>query len=487
MKELGQQAGRPEKKRNFFFLIYVFLIFITSASPEDAAVNAKSGITRDLIFYQGFDAPAAAYLQGNPVHRFVLDTKSLVEGKYGKGYKFEPAYENLLKEEQASPSVGAKGFTTEPSVTLRVDTVNKFKDVPTLIAKGGVGVLWQTVPVELSNVEGPTRDFKAFLGSVYLRAATPGIKVRLEVVDEVESTDWKKTILDGNAVAEKKNPKAKIKAPFETRSEPKEIPLTSEWQRVTAGLSIDVRRPGQRLVLRLMLLEPSSAEVEASALQLEQYQKSPDLRNFAGPWIPGGTRWKSNRLLRTLAHVGFSGAAGTISCWTRSFRGTVMALGGGWGQPVWSIGSGPSYAGDAGREKYKAGKSVIPFPWEKMKILGDGAWHHLVLTWEKETCALYLDGVEIGRANYLYIEPKADAPLALGLSTLQFDHASGFVDEMAIWRRSLSVEEIKQVAGASGPLIADLSRFPLERPPRLASRGGEKSVNPFYVEMVASF
>ncbi|MDD5706579.1 MAG: LamG domain-containing protein [Kiritimatiellae bacterium] len=461
---------------------FLFSAFLSPVRSGQSGTANTAALTSGLLFYQGFDAHGTAYLQGGLAHRFALDPSFAIEGKYGRGYGFEPPYANLLRPDQACPAAGAPGFTAGEGVNLRVDAKRRFGASAVMTAAGPTGTLWATTPVALTNVPSPNCGIKAFLGSVYVRVSTPGVKVRLEVTDEIETNDWRGPIQAANEAALKKDAKAKVTEPVATQSRSSEITLTGGWQRVVARLDVDARRPVQRLALRLALVEPSSAEVEAAALQLEQCHRYPHYRSHAGPWLPGGKTHDGNALGMPLDHIGLSGAAGTLACWVRlpapegggTRGGTLMALGGGWWAPVWLLSTRNVCLGDAGRESYKAGRSTLAYPNAAQTIMADGAWHHLAATWEKDVCTLYLDGTQIVSAVYFATEPRENAPLTIGASTLEHDHSAAFVDEMAVWGRALSGAELGQLAKADHALATELPRVLLERPPRLVFHRGEE-------------
>lgn len=454
-------------------LVLVFLALSGSLSLAHAE-DAASPRLPTPIFYFSFDQGDLAYLKGALAHRFPLDRQYLHEGKFGRGYRFEPPYANLLPPGQADP-VEAQ-FTTGPGAAL------KFTAGPprVLEATGHAGVLWQTQPLELSKVPAPNNSVtKSFLASVYLRSKTTDTVVRLEVLDAVDSTDWKQPILEANAAALKKDPAAKVREPLETKLTTKDVTLTPAWQRVTAELAVDSRRPVQQLALSLVLVSPTG-QVEASRLQLEQSQWYPHYKRYASPWIPGGEQRASNALRMLLRDFEFSGREGTLSTWVRfpapegggTREGHFLTAGGGWWRPVWMLGTYSTYAGDVGKANYQAGKGTFH---HQFRATGDGQWHHVALTWFGDTCFVYCDGKETGRGTYLSAEPSESAPFLIGATTLEGSTSSAFVDEVAVWDAALSPEELQALATATAPLGADLPTLLVERPQRLLFHRGEKT------------
>ncbi len=473
----------------------LLLLGLLVAGPITAEADAAAGaIARDLVFYQGFDAEGVAVLRGGIAYSFDLRDDDLIDGKFGRGFRCEPPYENLLTPETASPTPDRAGFEEGVGVKLRTADRGGYRDLPRLVAQGATGVLWSTRPVELTNLGNPHRDRKSFLASLYLRAPQPGARIRLTLTDDIDripaSKDKKEPDLDElltDALAAKNNiledvPTVAPSLYVETVSEAGEITLTGGWQRVTAAVRVDTRRPAQRLRLTLTLLEPAAAAIEASALQVEQHPRFPDGKSYAGPWIPGGTRREGNRLHMPLRPVAFNAKAGTMACWVRypPLEGggnrdgrSLVTVGSGWWAPVWTLSPNyPCYVGDAAREKYAAGAGSVISPGGSK--YGDGAWHHLALTWADESCALYLDGEEIGRAAYLCKDPTELASLVIGATVLDGIHASAYLDEVAVWRRAVTPAEAKELAAMPTPLVAGLPPWLLQRPARLLYHRGEE-------------
>ncbi|MFC1774847.1 LamG-like jellyroll fold domain-containing protein [Nanoarchaeota archaeon] len=72
-----------------------------------------------------------------------------------------------------------------------------------------------------------------------------------------------------------------------------------------------------------------------------------------------------------------------------------------------------------------------------------GKWHHIVGVYNDTHCVLYLNGVEISStAQSLGIINDSGTALKIADSAAADDNFPGIIDEVAIWNRSLSVEEI---------------------------------------------
>jgi len=82
---------------------------------------------------------------------------------------------------------------------------------------------------------------------------------------------------------------------------------------------------------------------------------------------------------------------------------------------------------------------------ESESVITDGAWHHIGIVWDKSYRYLYVDGTEVVRdlVSLSYTMP-CDGGLHIGvgkdLNVVSF--FSGLIDDVRIYRRALSAEEI---------------------------------------------
>lgn len=424
-----------------------------------------------VVFHLDFNEGGIARLKGGLAHQLQIDARYLEPGLHGHAYRFEPAYENYLPPWLASPDAGLKGFLAGDDVALH-HIQQGWNGTPAARAEGKEGRLWKTSPVTMDDIRHPHRPNKSFVGSVYLRAEVPGTKVRLELGDEIDASGWKRPIEEANAKKLEADANAAVTAPMETKMEAGEALLSAEWQRVTARITVDARRPVQKLFLDLSLLSGEGV-VEASALQIEQVDRYPDQKDFAGPWIPGGERAESNRLSMLLQDAGLNAEEGTMAAWFRipqpegggSRNGLLVCAGGGWWQPIWELGNRVCYLGDPGRGKYQEDGIV------RLRLdASDGQWQHLAMTWKGDECVVYRDGAEVGRAEYPRAEPSPTARLVLGGTTLSGATGSAIVDRIIIWERALDSGEIAALVD-NRPAFQPAPEIPLERPRLLFHRG----------------
>lgn len=69
----------------------------------------------------------------------------------------------------------------------------------------------------------------------------------------------------------------------------------------------------------------------------------------------------------------------------------------------------------------------------------DGNWHHLVITFDRETLRLYIDGVP--KASMQYRTPASINPFPLLIG----DGFQGAVDEVEVYDRALSGDEVRDL------------------------------------------
>lgn len=78
-----------------------------------------------------------------------------------------------------------------------------------------------------------------------------------------------------------------------------------------------------------------------------------------------------------------------------------------------------------------------------------GQWHHVAATWDGSTVRLYVDGSEVATAllSGNYSDPGKDTLIGgIYYGTLPYCPFDGLIDEVGIWNRALSAEEIAFLA-----------------------------------------
>ena len=431
--------------------------------------------TDGLIFYQDFDHRGLALCGRGWGCEQALSAPDLVPGRFGRAYRFERPRTNLLSLNQASVETGAEGFV--PGEAAKLGSVSERTSWGKQVLRAQVarpGIAWKLTPVAV-KVKSPHRPAKVFLFSAFLRADREGVKVRLALVDGNESANWRSEIDAGNKAALAKNPKAKVKPPFDTVQAPADAVLGTEWQRVAARLELDARRGEQALVGALEVLDGAPATVFADGLQLEQSCVYPLTNTDPTSWIPGGEIRGPAWIELAARETGFTGQRGTLGCWVRPMPdqcgGTrkvnaVLTIGTGWWTPVWQIGGRQWYVGEA-PTKQKRGKVYGGGAEKRLLETGqwDG-WHSLILAWDEREAMGYLDGKSFGKAPLVPGVPVHGTILRLGGSFLERTPMTGDMDEVFLYSRRLPDAEIAALAHSQTPLARDLPKLLVRRPSR---------------------
>ena len=441
------------------------------------ALSACRADVSGLIFYTGFeDGYSGRCGRG---WRLELPERPRVPGRFLRAYRMEPARANLLTANQASVDTGLDGFVAGANVRLTTLLPKPVKQGNALQAAGPApGVLWTLSPRDL-QAQNPHRPTMTFVLSAYLRADKPGAKVRLTLRDELEGGNWRETIEAANRTALEKDPKAKVTPPFATVTQPGELVLTGQWQRVMALLELDNRRKAQKLVGGLELLDGAPAAVLADNLQLEQVAVYPTSNTTPTTWLPGGERLPAGWLDFAADRCDFEGRTGTVACWVRPLPdecggtrpvGPALALGTGWFAPVWTVGGGMWYACNGWASRFQKGRMSVG-DLDK-RLLEPGAhdgWHHLALAWDEQEAVAYCDGVRLGRCSVEYGKPAYGTTIRLGGSFLERAPMCGDLDEVCLFARRLGDEEVAQLAQRDKPLSDELPppALHLRQPARL--------------------
>ncbi len=127
--------------------------------------------------------------------------------------------------------------------------------------------------------------------------------------------------------------------------------------------------------------------------------------------------------------------------------------------------------------RQQSGAGWIVAGWNKLHIMSiedgvnglsagpgvdDGNWHHLVLSWKQNTengFATYLDGKPVAQRNSVDTPiPNLESPLFFGAFNGAGEWSNGMLDEIGVWNRALTAEEIaqnwfKQLSGDEEGLI----------------------------------
>lgn len=453
----------------------LLLLAYANALEADAAANGPAPI-EGLIFYQDFDHQGVALCGDGWAWTQEVPADRLVAGRFGKACRFERPRTNYLSVNQASVETGTDGFQAGPDATLSsVPWETSFGKHVLRAQNSAQGIVWQTAPIVV-RTRAPHRPNKVFVFSAYVRAERPGVKVRLSLSDRKESGDWRAEVAAADGKTQAKAPsKTAAKEPLETVTTPATATLTTGWQRIAARLEIDARRPEQALIGTLELLDQASGPILTDGLQLEQACVYPLVNTDPTSWIAGGQTSGHAWIDMPVRHAGFTGASGTLACWVRPMPdqcggtrdvGAAVSIGNGWWNPVWQVGGQTWYAGEA---PTKQPKGKVPGGAAQKRLLEPAShdgWHHLLLAWDEQEAAGYLDGQQFGKTPLTRGEPAPAAILRLGGSFLEGVTMTGDLDEVALYSRRLPDDEIRRLADAADALARQLPTVLVRRPLR---------------------
>jgi hypothetical protein len=75
--------------------------------------------------------------------------------------------------------------------------------------------------------------------------------------------------------------------------------------------------------------------------------------------------------------------------------------------------------------------------------LQPGRWAHVAATWNGRILRLHVNGVQVARHRVLGARSAAKAALQFGASTTRGHFFAGLIDDVRIYRRALTVREIR--------------------------------------------
>src|SRR5690606_6167976 len=76
----------------------------------------------------------------------------------------------------------------------------------------------------------------------------------------------------------------------------------------------------------------------------------------------------------------------------------------------------------------------------------DQSWHHLAATYDRSKLRLYIDGIQVAEAAHERAVSRTTQPLRIGAHSYLSDRTfTGQIDEVAVWNRSLSAEEVREL------------------------------------------
>jgi len=75
----------------------------------------------------------------------------------------------------------------------------------------------------------------------------------------------------------------------------------------------------------------------------------------------------------------------------------------------------------------------------------DGSWHHVVATYDGNAISVFLDGNLLGCEIVGPSAPVSASPLVIGAYSLRYGYFRGTIDEVRLYNRALSEEEIAEL------------------------------------------
>ena len=407
---------------------------LTTAFAISAAAIAggADSLEKDLWFFADFDS--AARMDGLSVD-LCVDPADVCEGRYGKAAYFHRRVKNVLPP--MAEFLGTKtNYTISAGATCAYDAASR-----RLRLSGG--------EVAFRPVEDPlgyewVRPTGAATYSFYVKGAKGTV---VTLTPSITPT------------VEKNVKEAARKRKFDPAKQvPDEIVastnvLDGTWRRVYAAVRHDVRTTaGRAIALKVAATGP----VEMERFQLERSAVFPFLGNLKPAlWTEGGTARKSGeRLLSDPALVkNFPVDAGTASFWVRSIAGDEV-----WdGCRAWAYLESPkcefSFDGD-----FRPGSwhNRIIFP-KAARLDRSEQWQHVAMTWSASNYNFYVDGKLRHHCDrgYKVGERGGRREFRLGTATNGTQPGDIILDEVAVFRRSLSADEIAALAARTRGLLAD--------------------------------
>ena len=74
----------------------------------------------------------------------------------------------------------------------------------------------------------------------------------------------------------------------------------------------------------------------------------------------------------------------------------------------------------------------------------DGAWHHIVATFNGTTSKMFVDSIDKATTSWTGSIPSTSVNLRIGYGTYYPNYFNGTMDEVQIWNRALTAEEVQE-------------------------------------------
>jgi hypothetical protein len=409
----------------------------------DFAGSALAGdFEKDLFLLADFDTPFQINGVAEPQPQ-VLNEKGFCEGRFGKGYLFQQAGWNMLPANIAATRSldGFKG-ATENSLKLIADPDCAGEKM--ISAEGGMLSI-QKIPF---NVSYSYVAAKSGLTGTCSIKGPKGVKVVIEVELAPFEGDTKASIEKFSKREDSS------KGPLiPDKSCPQTVELTGEWQRIAAYSELDNRLTENRVAsMSVKMLSPTpQAQLFFRKFQIEQTYLYPRWSFAPTRWMPGETTVAASSII-DITNIDvlqkFPVKAGTVSMWIRPLADTNLT-------PVAGIFlmGGPAGAWELNTNGFDSmSKKGCSF-----KLPQSQKMIHFAATWDEGKTDIYIDGLKTASVER---QPKETGDLSkyrLLLGTVGGRFTEAEMDEIAIFNRVLSPEEIGSLKNRKSPLrsIAD--------------------------------
>ena len=353
-----------------------------------------------------------------PTVRINFDSKGMKEVWGNGNYYHLPIKSNMLKQEGGrwilAGGRGAKnylptGIASPEAAKFKIKNATasskKTPGIPggkALLVKAQAGAWSLTVPAfEISS------NFKS-----HLRTKEPGVVLSFYAKSNSGNASVKVSILGMGYVPKKlsrrqrrrlKGKKPPAQKSLEMFKKEQDFKLTAQWKRYK--LSVKCLK---RFKAMVNLTMSGTAAVEFAGMQLENVGEHPNYSWNPSPWLPGGTTRKNAdpRLPAPMfKKFGEIGAIAmnvklqqTVSADKPNARYEILVMG-----RYYSIGAPMAYI-------YK-GKTKIRLHTKHLsKMMNDGRYHWLVLSWDKRFAKLMVDNKQVARAKIRGANDPAKAP-----------------------------------------------------------------------------
>jgi len=445
---------------------------------QAARRQALQPLERDLVFLADFEHDSLVFLGDSNLLPVALPFQKshYRQGRFGRGYYFEKPRHNLLPPEIADPETDLAVFSPVKKATLKlVSADTRFGNKVLSVELPGPGSGFETAPVRVRHQRLSWHESSwTLLASGYVKGPKD-TEIRIEVFfvpdkppepdmpkkpDEEQgddSDDDLEEMLDEGDDAEDTKEPIDVPVPpppKEITSTPQEIVLTGEWQRVAcaAWATVNKKSPKPReAAFRLTLAGPGPAMLLADGLQFEQCKYYPHGHDMPTTWTHGKETLgrTSVTIAREFRNL-FPVKEGTIAFWMKTPRESNLRNVGGQAWVSFCEGWAPGWR----MTNYRFSAGGEGFIYFNRTNVSDGDWHHVAMAWGGADAYIYKDGSphSVFKHKRSLPKPSERSVLCVGGGIPAGQGANAVMDEVAILKRKLSDQEIRELARSKQPL-----------------------------------